>query len=207
VAGLYDGIAPVYDLWAHLTESRSRERCLELAAIRDGESVLEVAVGTGLTFERILLSNPTGRNEGVDLAGRMLDKARRRAGKTGCSNYRLTIGDAFALEFDNREFDILINSYLFDLLPEEEFPRVLAEFRRVLRPGGRIVVVNMTEAERPAHGIWEQVYRLNPAWLGGCRGVRILPAMRKAGFTRLRREYLSQMGFPSEIVCGQAALI
>jgi len=53
VAAIYRKIAPSYDLWAWLTESRARDRCLELADIQDGESVLEVAVGTGLAFEQI----------------------------------------------------------------------------------------------------------------------------------------------------------
>ena len=47
VPDVYRRIAPVYDVWAWLTERDARDRCLKLAAIRDGESVLEVAVGTG----------------------------------------------------------------------------------------------------------------------------------------------------------------
>jgi ubiquinone/menaquinone biosynthesis C-methylase UbiE len=54
ISDLYRKIAPRYDLWARMTESKARDRCLEIAAIQDGESVLEVAVGTGLAFERIL---------------------------------------------------------------------------------------------------------------------------------------------------------
>jgi len=47
VPHIYKKVASVYDIWARLTESKARNRCLELASIRDGESVLEVAVGTG----------------------------------------------------------------------------------------------------------------------------------------------------------------
>ena len=47
VSDVYSKIAPLYDLWARLTETNARDRCLELAAIQDGEDVLEVAVGTG----------------------------------------------------------------------------------------------------------------------------------------------------------------
>jgi ubiquinone/menaquinone biosynthesis C-methylase UbiE len=62
VPRIYRRIAPSYDAWGWLTESKARKRCLELAAIRDGEDVLEVAVGTGLAFREILESNPTGRS-------------------------------------------------------------------------------------------------------------------------------------------------
>jgi ubiquinone/menaquinone biosynthesis C-methylase UbiE len=200
VADLYRKIAPFYDLWARLTETRARDRCLELAAIRDGEAVLEVAVGTGLAFERILEANPSGRNEGIDLTDAMLERARRRAEATGAGNYRLRRGDARALDYGDAEFDVVINNYLFDLLPEAEFDVVLREFRRVLRPGGRLVLVNMTRGPRWYHGVWERIYRINPAWLGGCRGVELAPAIAACGFVGIRRETLSQMSFPSEIV-------
>lgn len=136
VPGIYRRIAPSYDLWAWLTESKARDRCLDLAAIRDGEDVLEVAVGTGLAFERVLAANPHGRNEGVDLTEAMLIRAERKAAKSGSKNYRLRVGDAYALDFADNSFDVLINNYMFDLLPQQDFPAVLGEFRRVLRRAG-----------------------------------------------------------------------
>jgi ubiquinone/menaquinone biosynthesis C-methylase UbiE len=204
VADVYRRIAPSYDLWAWLTETNARDRCLELAAIQDGEDVLEVAVGTGLAFEKILASNPAGRNEGIDLTEAMLARARKKARRSGMQNYRLQVGDAYDLDFPDDSFDILVNNYMFDLLPERDFCTVLGEFRRVLRPGGRRAMVNLTQGVRWYHSIWERIYRLNPALLGGCRGVTLLPALEKCGFRQTTREFISQMTFPSEIVCGVA---
>jgi ubiquinone/menaquinone biosynthesis C-methylase UbiE len=205
VADIYRKIAPSYDLWAWLTESKARDRCLELAAIQNGEDVLEVAVGTGLAFERILAANPSGRNEGIDLTDAMLIRADRKAVKSGTNNYRLRIGDAYDLDFPDDSFDVLINNYMFDLLPQQDFLTVLEEFRRVLRPGGRLAMVNMTKGERWYNGIWERIYRINPALLGGCRGVSLLPKIEACGFRQTRRDYMSQFTFPSEIVCGVVA--
>ena len=204
ISDLYGRIAPGYDIWARVTESKARNRCLEFAAIQDGESVLEVATGTGLAFERILQANPTGRNEGIDLTQAMLIRAEKRAARTGVRNYRLTVGDAYALDFPDNDFDVLINNYMFDLLPENDFPKILVEFRRVLRPGGRLLLVNMTKGMRWYNGIWERVYRMNPAWLGGCRGVQVLPLLDKTGFDTAGRQYISQMTFPSEVICAVA---
>jgi ubiquinone/menaquinone biosynthesis C-methylase UbiE len=204
ISDLYRKIAPGYDLWARVTESKARNRCLEIAAIQDGESVLEVAVGTGLAFERILKANPSGRNEGIDLTEAMLIRAEKRAARAGIKNYRLAVGDAYALDFPDNDFDVLINNYMFDLLPEDDFPTVLAEFRRVLRPGGRLVLVNMTKGVRWYNSIWEWVYRMNPAWLGGCRGVQVLPLLGQIGFVTVERQYVSQMTFPSEVICAVA---
>ena len=54
VSEVYQRVAPIYDHWGTLTETKARARGLEWADIRDGEAVLEVAVGTGLTFADIL---------------------------------------------------------------------------------------------------------------------------------------------------------
>ena len=205
IADVYRKIAPSYDLWAWLTESRARDRCLELAAIRNGEAVLEVAVGTGLTFARILEANPSGRNEGIDLTKAMLIRAERKAADSGSNNYCLKVGDAYDLDFPDDSFDVVINNYMFDLLPQQDFLTVLEEFKRVLRPGGRLAMVNMTKGKRWYNGTWQRIYQINPSLLGGCRGVSILPQIQACGFGQIKREYMSQMTFPSEILCGVAA--
>ncbi len=200
VVQVYSQTAPVYDIWGMLTETRARKRSLALAHIRDGETVLEVAIGTGLTFQEILKVNPHGHNGGVDLTPAMLDKARARAARMGSSCYEILVGDAYNLQFPDHRFDLLMNNYLFDLLPEGDFIRVLQEFKRVLKPNGRIVLVNMTKGTSFYQHFWESVYRLNPRWLGGCRGVLLTQAMHAAGFSQVQREMVSQFGFPSEII-------
>ena len=141
VAKIYRKIAPLYDLWAWLTERKARDRCLELAAIQNGEQVLEVAVGTGLAFEKILEANPSGRNEGIDITDAMLIRAEKKAAKSATHNYCLRVGDAYDLDFANDSFDVLINNYMFDLLPQQDFLTVLEEFKRVLRPGSPFVTL------------------------------------------------------------------
>lgn len=200
VVDAYSRVAPVYDLWGRLTETKARRRAMALASIRDGEHILEVAVGTGLTFAELLKVNRTGQTTGVDLTPAMLARARQKAERSGNTNYRLTTGDAYALDFPDGSFDLLINNYMFDLLPETDFGSVLHEFKRVLKPGGRVVLTNMTEARSWPDLIWKAIYRINPAWLGGCRGVELTSALQAAGFTGIKREILHQFGFPSEIL-------
>lgn len=200
VVKVYSGIAPIYDFWGKLTETRARRRALELARIRNGEAVLEVALGTGLTFQEILKANPAGKNMGVDLTPAMLEKARTRAERMGAVNFQLSVGDAYGLDFPDGSFDLVMNNYMFDLLPEQDFPQVLGEFKRVLKPGGHLVLVNMTKGEHSYQRIYETIYRINPAWLGGCRGVLLTDSLQAAGFTNIQREVLSQFGFPSEVI-------
>nr|NIO20474.1 methyltransferase domain-containing protein [Candidatus Aenigmarchaeota archaeon] len=113
-----------------------------------------------------------------------------------------SVGDAYKLEYPDDTFDVVINNYMFDLLPEEDFPVVLGEFKRVLRPSGRLVMVNMTKSERWYNSLWEGIYRINPAWMGGCRGVYLLPYLESVRFEDRKRDFISQMTFPSEVVYG-----
>ena len=199
---VYRSIAPIYDIWGMLTETRARRRCLELAKIQDGERVLEVAVGTGSAFVEILKKNPHGWNAGMDLTVEMLSRARKKAEKLGIGNYSLEPGDAYDLSYPDGEFDVVLNNYMFDLLPEQDFPMILGGFFRVLRPGGRLVMANMTKPLHWYNALSELVYRVRPSLLGGCRGVYLLPYLESAGFVDTQREYISQMTFPTEVICG-----
>jgi ubiquinone/menaquinone biosynthesis C-methylase UbiE len=200
IPATYRRVARVYDTWGRLTESHARRRSLDLAAIKDGESVLEVAVGTGLAFSEILKTNPSGRNVGIDLTDAMLARARRKAAETGHANYELSVGDAYHLDSPTESFDVLVNHYMFDLLPEAAFHEVLTGFRRVLRPGGRLSVVNMTLPRVWYEASWQLLYRIHPKTLGGCRGVELTTFLERTGFEVLRREHFSQMTFPSEVI-------
>ena len=91
---------------------------------------------------------------------------------------------------------------MFDLLPEKDFSKVLKDFYRVLRPGGRLVMVNMAKGERWYNIIWEWIYRMSPSALGGCRGISLQPYLLEAGFKDTKREFISQLTFPSEVICG-----
>ena len=198
VAKIYERIAPMYDGWAWLTERKARKLAVERAAVRDGESVLEVAVGTGLMFRELLVRNPSGKTVGVDLTEGMLARAKDKAQAFPAEHWELSVGDARTLPYADATFDLIVNNYMFDLLPESEFASVLGEFRRVLKPGGRLVLVNMATAS-PLN-LWEIVYRVRPSLLGGCRGVQLEPFVHAAGFQKVQRETLSQLGFHSELV-------
>jgi len=201
-AGLYDELAKHYDIWAALTESKARKRALRLAAIKDGQHVLEVAVGTGLAFLQVVRSNPAGRNVGVDISRGMLAKAEKRLRDAGCTNFELSIGSAFDIREEADSFDVVLNSYMFDLIAEQDWRKILGEFHRVLKPDGRLVLVNMTIGERFGSGLYERIYTHAPRLMGGCRGVRLSRALEENGFVVKSRRYVQQLLFPSEVLLG-----
>jgi len=198
----YNWIASIYDLFGLLMESKARQKALDMAAIQNGERVLEVAFGTGLNFVEILKRNPYGWIEGIDVSVRMLRRAKKRISKTGRHNYALHLCDCRHLPFGDGTFDVLMNQYLFDILPLNDFVPILLEFKRVLKDGGRVILVNMTKGEKWINQFYEEIYKLKPPLLAGCRGVLVQPFLKDIGFKEFKREFVSQFGFPSEIVRG-----
>lgn len=200
IPGFYSRVAPLYELVPPLFESKARRRVLQLAGIRDGEAVLEVGIGTGVQIAELARRNPTGRTAGVDVASGMLDRARRRLSKGRCPGVELHLADARQLPFDDHSFDLVVTTYMLDLLPRDDIPCVLSEFLRVLKPGGRLVVAGMTKGERPWHRFWDVLYQRGLSLSCNCRGVLAAPLMQGLGFIDIRREYLAQLMLPTEVV-------
>lgn len=200
VAGIYNRLAWIYDVWASLTESKARARALELADIQDGAQVLEVAAGTGLAFAEVVRLNPSGRNVGIDLSPGMLQKAEERLRHNALSNFELSVGSALSIKEADASFDLLLNNYMFDLLARDDWPRVLGEYYRVLKPGGRLVMSGMTPGEGLGSGIYDRLYNLSPSLMGGCRGIRMTGPLEANGFNVVSRDYVQQMLFPSEVI-------
>jgi ubiquinone/menaquinone biosynthesis C-methylase UbiE len=183
-----------------LTESRARDRAIELARIEDGQNILEVAVGTGLAFYEIVKRNPHGHNVGIDLSTGMLEKAKDRMKNLAGANFSLAIGTAFKLPAQAESVDLLVNNYMFDLITYADMDRVLAEFRRVLKATGKLILVNMTNGETLGSKLYDFIYKLSPKTMGGCRGVRLADRVKQHGFAVEVREYHQQMLFPSEVI-------
>ena len=130
----------------------------------------------------------------------MLEKARKRLKAISSANYSLSVGTAFQLKMADESMDVLVNNYMFDLIPFEDMDKILTEFKRVLKKEGRLVLVNMTEWERFGSRLYDFVYNLSPKTMGGCRGVKLSGKLEEHGFRVETREYYQQMLFPSEVI-------
>jgi ubiquinone/menaquinone biosynthesis C-methylase UbiE len=207
IRSAYDLLSQIYSFTVAPVERKPRLRGLELAAIQPQDKVLEVAVGPGVALLEILKQvDKTNVVYGVDLSPMMLEKARQTVTKAGFANINLRQSDARSLPFDDNSFDVLFNNYMLDLIPLEDMPIILKEFRRVLKNGGRLVMVNMSK-DQPGITFYERLYqatpvRLNPYLYGGCRPVLMAEHTRQAGFQDVRREFIKNI-FPSEVVVGK----
>ena len=142
----YDRIAPVYDLMEALAEkrySRWRRQAWEHVA---GPAVLEVGVGTG---KNMVYYPPDSHLTGVDISAKMLARARRRAAALG-SNVTLRQMDAQRLEFEDNTFDSAIATFVFCSVPDAV--RGMRELKRVVKPDGRVVLLEHMRARNPILG-------------------------------------------------------
>ena len=194
------GFAAVYDYWSTLTESRAAAHALEAANFRPGDSVLEVAVGTGLIFSRPVQLDGPRRCIGIEPAEAMLRRARRRLGPQLKEHTALCQADARQIPFPYETFDVIVNCYMLDLLSESDILKVLREFRRILKPSGRLVLLVMAPQCWLVQGIWMFLYALSPALVGGCRPVPLPGFLTTEGWLIQRSEQISQDGFRSQLI-------
>ncbi len=144
IAGLYDRMNSVMTAGLH---HQWRRRAADLAALSPGDRALDVATGTGdLALELAGRVAPAGQVIGVDFSERMLELARGKVGEAGPAAEFLW-ANALELPFADGEFDAATVG--FGARNFADLERGLSEMTRVVRPGGRIVILEITTPRRP----------------------------------------------------------
>jgi len=203
VRTMFDRIAPVYDVMNHVMTAGLDVRWRRLAAesvVQPGDRVLDAACGTGDLAVADLKAG-AGRVTGLDFSERMLQRARRKAPLDWVH------GDMLALPFADATFDAATVG--FGVRNVEDLELALRELRRVLRPGGRVAILEITQprgALRPFYSLWfDRVVPLLGKVLPGGDAYTYLPAsvkrfptaerladmLREAGFSAVRFSLLA----------------
>ena len=124
-------------------EGRFREEEVALARIGSGDRVLDVGCGTGsLTIAAARAAGPTGRVVGVEPSAEMIERARAKA-RRARRDVELVATAGEALPFPDDAFDVVLLSLVLHQLPSDPLHRTMAEVRRVLAPGGRVLAVDL----------------------------------------------------------------
>ncbi|MST94477.1 MAG: class I SAM-dependent methyltransferase [Pedosphaera sp.] len=211
VNDLFAAIAPHYDLINDLQSFGLhrwwKRRLLKIAAPRPGEQALDLCCGTGdVAFA---LAQAGAETTGFDFSGPMLAVARARAKKIPHSALRtphFLQGDAQHLPFADNFFDLVTISY--GLRNLADFDRGLREMHRVIKPGGRLLVLDFGKPENP---LWRSLYFAHLRWFVPLFGkIFCGDAATHAYILDSLQHYPAQLGVASkmrELDCGEVRII
>jgi demethylmenaquinone methyltransferase / 2-methoxy-6-polyprenyl-1,4-benzoquinol methylase len=210
---MFDRIAGVYDLMNTAMTAglhhRWRERAADRAELEPGDRALDVCCGTGdLALALAPRVGPDGAVIGSDFSEPMLELARRKAAERGVGNVTFEWADALELPYDDARFDAVTVG--FGVRNLADLDAGLQEMARVLRPGGRLVILEITQPRRPPLSTFYSLWfdRLVPL-LGSLAGDReaytylpesvkrfpapegLAAALDSAGFARIRYTVLA----------------
>ena len=154
VAGRYDALNSVMTAGLH---HRWRQRAADRAELVPGDSALDVCCGTGdMALELASRVSPGGHVVGCDFSEPMLDLAREKAGGRSAEAVRFEWADALSLPYDAGRFDAVTVG--FGVRNLADLDRGLREMTRVLRPGGRLVVLEITQPVRPPLSVFYSLW-------------------------------------------------
>jgi demethylmenaquinone methyltransferase/2-methoxy-6-polyprenyl-1,4-benzoquinol methylase len=193
VKAMFDRVARHYDAMNSLMTAglhhRWRQRAAARAQLREGDRALDVCCGTGdLALELARHVGPSGTVIGCDFSQPMLDLARAKSVRSWATTVRFEHADALQLPYEEESFDAVTVG--FGVRNLADLDRGLAEMARVLKPGGRLVILEITQPRRPPLSLF---YSL---WFD-----RIVPLLGALAGDRAAYSYLpeSVRSFPSPV--------
>jgi SAM-dependent methyltransferase len=167
-----------------------------LAALQPGQTVLDLGSGGGIDcFLSAQKVGPTGKVIGVDMTAEMLEKARQNRAKLGLDNVEFRLGEIEHLPAADNTVDVIISNCVINLSPDK--PQVFREAFRVLRPGGKLSVSDIT-----TNGPLPEAVKSNmSAWAGCVAGALdvkdYVAAIEAAGFVDVN---INPVYLPKEMV-------
>jgi phosphatidylethanolamine/phosphatidyl-N-methylethanolamine N-methyltransferase len=176
VVRAYELYAPVYDFIFDWIFAPGRAAAIKQLGLLPNETVLEVGIGTGLNLP---LYPPTCRLTGIDLSQEMLDKAVERVQSLAMPNVILKVMDATSMDFGDNEFDKAAATYTISAVPDPI--AVLREMRRVVKPGGTIVILNHFRSDGRVTGRMEDLVAPVCTRLGWKSNLALTPLLEQVG--------------------------
>ncbi len=204
-ARFYDGLGAGLDTQAFYEVAAKRDLAEHLD-LRAGRAVVEFGCGTGRLAAELLANYllPGATFLGMDVSRTMVELTKRRLSRWGGRVDVRQSDGTLHVEAANNTFDRFICTYVLDLLSDDEIRGLLDEARRILRPGGLIGLVSLTNGPTLTSGLvstmWRRLHRVSPWLVGGCRPITFSSFISNSRWTIEYTNIVVRFGVPSEIV-------
>ena len=186
----YDRMARGYDLVFGQIFAPARRKVIEKMALKPHQKILEVGVGTGLALP---LYPKNISVYGIDVSEKMLAKAKARVQKKKLDHVHLDIMDAQNLTFEDGMFDTVVAMYVASVVPN--FEKMIAEMKRVCKPGGNLFIVNhFSHPQRFIRRLEKFLSRWTP-FLGFQSDFPLEPFLKKAQLSIQSIEPVNMLGY------------
>ncbi len=168
---------------------------IALASLNEGETVLDLGAGAG--FDCFLAANQVGQKGrviGVDMTPEMIEKARENAQKGNYKNVEFRLGEIENLPVADNSVDIVISNCVINLSPDKQ--KVFQEAFRVLKPGGRLMVSDITLLKELPHFVKNSIEAYIGCISGAIMKDEYIKVIREAGFRKVK--IIDETSFPIE---------
>lgn len=199
VEGVYERLAPIYDVIYGVTLEHGRRQAMARLAPRRGESILEIGVGTGLSAVEY---PPDCRVVAIDVSAPMMARARHRLARRGVEHVALCRMDAARLGFLDGRFDAVYAPYVMNVVPDPV--SVAREMLRVCRPTGRLVLLNHFGRDEHGGSAFDGFLGRLASHAGVNWDLDLHAFLREAGLTALSIDRVNVPRVSSVVVCHKA---
>lgn len=187
-------------------EDRALDDLVAHADFGSCRALFEFGSGTGKFAARLLKEQlpPTTSYLGCDISSTMVELARQRLAKYG-QRVRVQQSDgAMLFPLADSAVDRVVSTYVLDLLSETDSRAFFSEARRVLTPGGQLCLASLTVGTTPlsrlVSGLWSALFRLRPAWVGGCHPIELQRYVSAEHWQVHHRQVHRSFGLSSEVL-------
>ena len=192
--------------WQAFYENPALDEMMAHLELRRAQGVLEFGCGTGRLAEILLKEHlpDDARYRGFDVSRTMMELTRQRIAPFAARAEVHQSDGSTRLRVESESFDRLISTYVLDLLSDEDMASFFEEAYRTLVRGGLMGLVSLTHGYTTSaqllQDLWVAAYRLNPAWVGGCRPIQLLDHLPAGGWRVHYHRVITSYFISSEIL-------
>lgn len=192
--------------WQRWYEGPALQELIRAGDFGSAHAVFELGCGTGALAAELLAHHLPEDAEylAVDISPTMVELTRKRLVPFGDRARVLLTDGGLSFELPDGRFDRFVSAYVLDLLPPDQVAEAFREAHRLLRPGGKICLLGLTEgctvASRTVVAGWRLLRRINPRLVGGCRPLHLIRFADPVGWRWDSHRVMSVFGVPSEVL-------